>query len=152
MTRKEKTRKIKYSLKMNQSKLKLGYSKILPFSGFYCINLFGVLIRRNKYKNTKISQTTYNHELTHTLQAEDFIPNPKNSDFKRILGYLIFYLIYIIEWIFKIICNIFYWKIRAYRSISFEQIAYKYQNDYNYQDTRKRFDWVPYISKFVLKD
>lgn len=66
--------------------------------------------------------------------------------------YFIFYILYIIEWLFKVICNVFYWKIRAYRSISFEQIAYKYQNDYDYQDTRKRFDWVPYIFKFVLRD
>ena len=116
------------------------------------MNLFGYLIRREKYKNTPISQTTLNHESIHTLQSEDFIPNKKNNKFIWFINYLIFYILYIIEWIFKVICNIFYWKIRAYRSISFEQIAYKYQNDYNYQDTRKRFDWVPYIFKFVLRD
>lgn len=137
---------------MNQSKLKLGYSKILPFSGFYCINLFGILVRRNKYKDTSISKRVYFHELTHTLQAEDFIPNPKNSDFRRILGYLIFYLIYIIEWLFKVICNIFYWKIRAYRSISFEIEAYDNQNNLGYQETRKRWAWTKNIFKFKYRD
>lgn len=116
------------------------------------MNLFGVIFRREEYCGSQISQRILNHELIHTLQSEDFIPNKKNNTFIRILDYLIFYILYIIEWLFKVICNIFYWKIRAYRSISFEQIAYKYQNDYNYQDTRKRFDWVPYILKFVLRD
>ena len=128
------------------------YNRIIPIKGFSAMNFFGKIYRRMNYKNKYLSQTTLNHEGIHSCQAEDFVPNPKNSDFTWILGYLIFYLIYIIEWIFKVICNIFYWKIRAYRSISFEQIAYKYQNDYNYQDTRKRFDWVSYIFKFILKD
>lgn len=137
---------------METSKVKLIYSKILPFSGFYCMNLFGYLIRREKYRNTPISRTTLNHETIHALQSEDFIPNPKNSDFKRILGYLIFYLIYIIEWIFKVICNIFYWKIRAYRSISFEIEAYNNQYDYEYQDKRERWAWTKHIFEFVLRD
>lgn len=136
---------------MNQSKLKLAYSKIIPFSGFYCINLFGVLIRREKYKDKPISSRVYNHELTHTLQSEDFIPNKKNNNFIRILDYLIFYLLYIIEYILKLICTIFYWKIRPYRSTSYEQIAYLYENDFTYQENRKRFDWVPYMFKFVCK-
>lgn len=126
-------------------------SKIIPIKGFAAMNFFGKIYQRIEYCGKGISKRTLNHESIHSYQAEDFIPNPKNSNFKRILGYLIFYPIYIIEWLFKVICNIFYWKIRAYRSISFEQIAYKYQNDYNYQDTRKRFDWVPYIFKFVLR-
>lgn len=126
-------------------------SKIIPIKGFAAMNFFGKIYQRMERCGKEINKKTLNHEGIHSCQSEDFVPNPKNSNFKRILGYLIFYLIYIIEWIFKVICNIFYWKIRSYRSISFEQIAYKYQNDYNYQDTRKRFDWVPYIFKFVCK-
>lgn len=137
---------------MNQSKLKLAYSKIIPFSGFYCINLFGILIRRDKYKNKPISSRVYNHELIHTLQSEDFIPNKKNSDFIRILDYLIFYLLYIIEYILKLICTIFYWKIRPYRSLSFEIEAYTNESNLDYQETRKRFAWAKYIFKFVLRD
>lgn len=79
------------------SKLKLAYSRIIPFSGFYCINLFGWLIRRVKYKDTILPQTTYNHELIHTLQAEDFVPNKNENTVKQILGYLIFYVLYLLE-------------------------------------------------------
>lgn len=137
---------------METSKVKLIYSKILPFSGFYCMNLFGYLIRREKYKNTPISQTTLNHETIHTLQSEDFIPNKKNDKFIWFINWIIFYLLYIIEWFIKVICNIFYWKIRAYRSISFEQEAYNNQNNLGYQEVRDRFAWAKHIFKFVLRD
>lgn len=131
--------------------MKLVYSKILPFSGFYCMNLFGYLIRREKYRNTPISQTTLNHETIHTLQSEDFIPNKKDNRFIWFLNWIIFYLIYIIEWLFKVICNIFYWKIRAYRSISFEIEAYDNQNNLGYQETRKRWAWTKNIFKFKYR-
>ena len=136
---------------METSKVKLVYSKILPFSGFYCMNLFGYLIRREKYRNTPISQTTLNHETIHTLQSEDFIPNKKDNRFIWFLNWIIFYLIYIIEWLFKVICNIFYWKIRAYRSISFEIEAYDNQNNLGYQETRKRWAWTKNIFKFKYR-
>lgn len=115
------------------------------------MNLFGVIYRREEYCGWQLSRRTLNHEGIHTLQSEDFIPNKKNNNFIRILDYLIFYLLYIIEYILKLICTIFYWKIRPYRSLSYEQIAYLYENDFTYQENRKRFDWVPYIFKFVCK-
>ena len=137
---------------METSKVKLAYSKILPFSGFYCINLFGYLIRREKYRNIPISQKTLNHELIHTLQSEDIIPNSKNNTFLRILGYTIFYIFYLIEWIIKVICSIFtLFHIRAYRSISFEQEAYNNESNLTYQDTRKKYAWLKYIFKVVWK-
>ena len=116
------------------------------------MNFFGKIYQRMERCGKEISKRTLNHEGIHSCQSEDFIPNPKNSNFKRILGYLIFYLIYIIEWIFKVICNIFYWKIRAYRSISFEIEAYNNQYDYEHQDKRERWAWTKHIFEFVLRD
>lgn len=135
---------------MNYPKLKLGYSKIIPFSGFYCINLFGTLIRREKYKDIPISQTVYNHELIHTLQSEDFISNPNNNTFKRILGYLIFYMFYLLEWAIKAICKIFNRNIKVYASISFEQEAYNNETNLNYANTRKRFAWLKWLFKVCI--
>lgn len=116
------------------------------------MNLFGVIYRRQEYCGWQLSQRTLNHEGIHTLQSEDFIPNKKNNNFIRILDYLIFYLLYIIEYILKLICTIFYWKIRPYRSLSFEIEAYTNESNLDYQETRKRFTWVKYIFKFVLRD
>ena len=113
--------------------------------------LFGTIFRREEFCGRAISQTTLNHETIHILQSEDFIPNKEDNKFIWFINWMIFYLLYIIEWIFKVICNIFYWKIRAYRSISFEQEAYSNQTNLSYQETRKRFDWTKYIFKFVLR-
>lgn len=115
------------------------------------MNLFGVIYRREEYCGWHLSQRTLNHELIHTLQSEDFIPNKKNNNFIRILDYLIFYLLYIIEYILKLICTIFYWKIRPYRSLSFEIEAYTNESNLDYQETRKRFAWTKYLFKFVLR-
>ena len=115
------------------------------------MNLFGVIYRREENCGWHLSQRTLNHEGIHSCQAEDFIKNPNKSDFKRILGYLIFYLLYIIEWIFKFICVLFYWKIRPYYSLSYEQEAYNNEENFEYQETRKRFAWTKYLFKFVLR-
>lgn len=137
---------------MVYNKIKLGYSSIIPFSRFYAINLFGTVIRRNKYKNTTLSQRVLNHELTHTLQSEDFISNPKNKKSLRVLGYCIFYIFYFLEWLIKCICSLFtLGKIKSYRSISFEQEAYDNEQDYNYPNKRKRFAWTKYIFNLVWK-
>lgn len=68
-------------------------SKIIPIKGFAAINFFGKIYQRMERCGKEISKRTLNHEGIHSCQSEDFIPNPKNSNFKRILGYLIFYLI-----------------------------------------------------------
>lgn len=120
--------------------LKLKYSKIIPFNGFYAMSLFGYLFRRDFYKDTPVSKTTYNHEGLHICQAEDFC--------KGFFGYIIFYIWYILEWIIKIPFCVLLGK-RAYFSISFEQEAYNFEDDFEYQDKRKRFAWMKYIFKLI---
>ena len=116
------------------------------------MTVFGTIFRREEFCGRPISQRTINHEGIHVCQSEDFIPNKKDNKFIWFTNYIIFYLLYIIEWLFKVICNIFYWKIKAYRSISFEQEAYDNQNNLGYQEIRDRFAWAKYIFKFVLRD
>lgn len=131
--------------------LKIICNKWIPIKGFSAMTVFGTIFRREELCGRPISQKTMNHEGIHVCQSEDFVPNKKDNKFVWFINWIIFYLLYFIEWLIKLICNIFCWNIRAYRSISFEQIAYMHQYDYTYQDTRKRFDWVPYIFKFVCK-
>ena len=113
------------------------------------MTVFGTIFRREEYRGRPVSQTTLNHEGIHVCQSEDFIPNKKNNKF---VWFIKFYLLYFIEWLIKLICNIFYWKIRAYRSISFEQEACSNQNNLGYQEIRKRFAWAKHIFRFVLRD
>lgn len=121
--------------------LKLKYSKWLPIKGFYAISLFGYIVRREKYRDTYLVPHIRNHENVHLAQAYDF-----GIGF---CGWFIFYILYILEWLLKVICALFtIFKVKAYKSISFEQEAYNNEWNIDYIRTRKRFAWAKYILHF----
>lgn len=127
--------------------LKLKYSKIIPFPGFYAITIFNSLYRNVKYRNRRLSKETYNHESIHLEQELDFVGGCEKL---YILGGCIFYILYFIEWLIKLIISGFtLGKVKAYRSISFEQEAFNNDGNFNYLRNRKRFAWVKYIFKLV---
>lgn len=127
--------------------IKLKYSKIIPFPGFYACTIFNCIFRHPKYKNRKLSKTTYNHEMIHVEQQLDFVGGNEKL---YILGGIVFYIAYFIEWLIKLIISAFtLGKVKAYRSISFEQEAYQNEKDLKYRDSRKRFCWLKYIFKLV---
>ena len=121
--------------------LKLAYSKILPLNGYYAMMILWYLIRREKYRNHPVSQTTWIHENTHLHQVYDFGLG--------VFGFIFFYLWYLVEWLLKLPTVIF--GFRSYHSISFEQEAYDNQKNENYLQERKRFAWCKYIFKLVKK-
>lgn len=126
--------------------MKIIYNKLIPFKGFIAINIFGMLFARNEYKD-KLYRTTYTHESIHTEQMLDFVFGLK---FLQFLGGIIFYILYLVEWLFKLIISAFtFGKVKAYRSISFEQEASNNEREKNYPTTRKRFAWLKYIFKLV---
>lgn len=109
--------------------------------------LFGKIYRREEFCDKKLSKITQNHEGIHLCQALDFVGDNEKW---RILGFCIFYILYFIEWLIKLILAIFtFGKVKAYRSISFEQEAFLNERKYTYQNTRKRFAWLKYIFKLV---
>lgn len=110
--------------------MKIKYSSIIPFKGFYAINLFGTLFVRKEYKNKPISKTTLNHESIHTAQMKE-------------LWYVFFYILYFIEWLVRL----FITPRHAYRLLSFEQEAYDNQNNLEYLKNRKPFSWLKYYDK-----
>ena len=125
--------------------MKVIYNKFIPFPGFFAINLFGVMFVREEYRNRTIEQRTYDHEGTHTEQMLDFVGGCKKL---QILGGCIFYILYFIEWLIKLIISIFtLGKVKAYYSISFECEAYDNDRNHDYLKTRKRFAWTKYIFK-----
>lgn len=115
--------------------MKIIYNRFIPFKGFFAINLFGTLfVRQEKGKpQPYVSQRTFNHESIHTEQMKE-------------LGYVFFYILYFIEWIFRVLLPPYG---SAYRDISFEREAFDNQNDYSYLENRKRYSWVKYV--FRLK-
>ena len=106
--------------------MKVIYNSIIPFPGYSCMNLFGILFAR---KNAKIDDATLNHESIHTAQMKEML-------------YIPFYLWYIIEWLIKL-----FGKGNAYKNISFEREAYANQYNLDYLKTRKRYSWVKRLFK-----
>lgn len=134
---------------MDTSKIKLKYSKIIPLPGYYAVTIFNCIYRNVRYKNIPISHRVINHELIHFEQARDFVFGCEKL---YILGYILFYICYFIEWLFKaLIALVTLFKVRPYRSLSFEQEAYTNEKDFEYLDNRKRFSWLKYLFKLVKK-
>lgn len=103
--------------------MKIIRNSVLPVGkNFGAINLFGVLFVK---PDMRITPDVINHEMIHTAQMKE-------------LGYVFFYIIYVAEWIVRLFAsrgNPF----TAYRSISFEQEAYRYQSRLQYLSGRPRF-------------
>lgn len=104
--------------------MKIVYNKWIPFKGFKCINLFGVLFVRD---GLKMSRMELNHEAIHTAQMKE-------------MGYVLFYMCYVLEWLVRLLG-----KGNAYRNISFEREAYRNQDVYDYLKYRDPWSWVRYI-------
>jgi hypothetical protein len=85
--------------------------------------------------------------MIHVEQQLDFVGG--NEKF-YILGGIIFYIWYFIEWLIKLLISGFtLGKVKAYRSISFEQCAYENDQNLKYRKYRKRFHWLKYVFKVV---
>lgn len=102
--------------------MRIVYNNIIPFKGFKCINLFGVLFVR---KGCTMSDKDFNHEAIHTAQMKEML-------------YLFFYLAYLMEWIIKLIRlrN----SLKAYYEISFEKEAYRNEGNLDYLKHRKHYN------------
>lgn len=127
--------------------LKLKYSKIIPLPGFYACTIFDCIFRNPKYKNRPLSKITYNHESIHLQQQLDFVGGVEQL---YVLGGIVFYIWYFIEWLIKLIISGFtFGKVKAHKSISFEQCAYHNDQNLGYLTYRKRFHWLKYVFKLV---
>lgn len=101
--------------------MKIIRNNIIPWPGYKAINILGILFVR---KNAKIDQRTINHESIHTRQMRE-------------LAYIGFYLIYVLEWLYRLIQ--LHDTHKAYKAISFEVEAYNYQDEDDYLEFRKPY-------------
>lgn len=109
--------------------MKIIYNKIIPFGKRYkCINLFGVLFSKSQY----ITDRIINHENIHTVQMKELL-------------YIPFYILYGLEWIFRVIQYLSF--VKGYHNISFEREAFTNQENYNYLDIRKHYSFIKYYKK-----
>lgn len=106
--------------------MKIIYNNIIPFKGFACINLFGLLFVR---KGIKMREIDINHEAIHTAQMKELL-------------YIPFYIIYLIEWLIRVLFTKNHFSKKAYYYISFEREAYRNQWNLKYLEKRKHFaEW-----------
>lgn len=94
-------------------------TKIIP-NGI-CLNLFGMFLTQDK---SWIDKYVVNHELIHSAQQKELL-------------WILFYIIYLIEWVIRF-CQYGNWH-KAYMNISFEKEAYSNGNNLNYLKTRKLY-------------
>lgn len=98
-------------------------NSILPIGkGFGAINLFGVLFAKT---DMNLTREVINHEKIHTAQMRELL-------------YVPFYLIYVLEWLIRLVQ--FRGKVyESYYNISFEKEAYRHGEDLDYLKHRRRF-------------
>ena len=87
---------------------------------------FGIYLSKRGMNNKQ----TVRHEQIHWKQQMEMLILP-------------FYSWYLAEWLIRLFTN----KGNVYRSISFEQEAYKNERNVNYLSTRKRFAWAKYLHR-----
>ena len=87
-----------------------------------------IIIRPNHRNMMKL----INHESIHIKQQEELLVIP-------------FYLLYVLEWIIKLF--VYGGPRGAYRNLSFEREANKFESDYTYIRTRNFWAWTKYIFK-----
>lgn len=93
----------------------------------FCINILGTLWARD---TSWLDSKVINHELIHTAQMRELLFIP-------------FYLLYVLEWMYRLVEYRNFDK--AYRNISFEREAYANGHDLTYLSRRSHFSWLRYL-------
>ena len=134
----------------NINNMKVIYNKFIPFKGFYAITIIKWIFVREEYKcfnKSSIYNKMINHESIHEQQILDFTPKMFPSWLRYTIGSICFYLLYGLEWLFKLIpCLIT--KKSAYRSLCAEQEAYENEKNFDYIKNRSKLSWLKKI--FIL--
>ena len=91
-----------------------------------------------------------NHESIHEQQILDFTPEIFPNWLRYTIGSICFYLLYVLEWLFKLIpCLIT--KNNAYRSLCSEQEAFENELDFDYINKREKLIWLKKMFKLKNK-
>ena len=131
----------------NINSMKVIYNKFIPFKGFYAITIIKWIFVREEYKyldGLSVYDKMINHESIHEQQILDFTPKIFPSWLRYTIGSLCFYLLYGLEWLFKLI-PCFIKNKSAYRSLCAEQEAFKNEVDSSYINKREKLAWLKKI-------
>lgn len=135
----------------NINNMKVIYNKFIPFKGFYAITIIKWIFVRKEYKyldGSNIYNKMINHESIHEQQILDFTPKAFPSWLRYTIGSICFYLLYGLEWLFKLISCLIT-KKSAYRSLCAEQEAYENERNFDYIKNRSKLSWLKKIFTLV---
>lgn len=102
-------------------------NKYIPFKGFIAMAIWPVIFVR---KDKVLKQHTINHEKIHFMQQIEHL----------LIG---FYVWYLIEFFYK--WYVYKNKKKAYKNISFEKEANKFENNIDYLKYRKLYSSLKYL-------
>ena len=131
----------------NINNMKVIYNKFIPFKGFYAITIIKWIFVREEYKyldGLSVYDKMINHESIHEQQILDFTPKIFPKWLRYTIGSICFYLLYGLEWLFKLIPCLIKNK-SAYRSLCAEKEAFKNEADSNYINKREKLAWLKKI-------
>ena len=135
----------------NINNMKVIYNRFIPFKGSYAITIIKWIFVRDEYKyldGSRIYNKMINHESIHKQQILDFTPKTFPSWLRYTVGSICFYLLYGLEWLFKLIpCLIK--KKNVYRSLCAEQEAYNNEMDFKYIENRPKLFWLKKIFTLI---
>ena len=129
--------------------MKVIYNKFIPIKGFYAITLIKWIFVRDEYKyldGTFVYDKMVNHESIHEQQILDFTPQSFPSWLRYTIGSICFYLLYVLEWLCKLI-PCYLTGSNAYKSLCSEQEAYNNEADFWYIENRSKLAWLKKIFK-----
>ena len=135
----------------NINNMKVIYNRFIPFKGSYAITIIKWIFVREEYKyldGLRIYNKMINHESIHEQQILDFIPETFPNWLRYTVGSTCFYLLYGLEWLFKLIpCLIK--KKNAYISLCAEQEAYNNEMNFKYIENRHKLFWLKKIFTLI---
>lgn len=115
--------------------MKVIINKYIPFHGYIAMAFYNIIIWRKEYEykmsNIYMYNKVVNHEAIHEAQMRDFckwLP----------IGGTIFYIMYVLEWLFKVLFMYPFSK-KAYYNISFEKEARQNETNIEYLKNRQKF-------------
>ena len=139
--------------------MKVIVNNIIPFKGFSCMMLFGLLFSRK----SDLSEVVINHERIHFYQLIEtmivsfmiiglFVLFGLSPWFLLLVPFT-YYIWYVAEWFIRLLIalitiprvGIGEWKnqlAKPYRNLLMEKEAYENQYNLRYTDNRKPFSWL----------
>ena len=102
-------------------------NKYIPLKSYKAMSVWPFIFVR---KEAQMDDATLTHEKIHACQQKELL----------IVGFLLWYGV---EYVIRLIRHRSFHK--AYRSVAFEQEAYRYETDKDYPDSRRHYAWIKYL-------